>query len=223
MWTRIRTDPVEYCYMYIIFEGVVGTGKTTQSKMLQEALQGYFPKKEVLWTREPGGSEIAEAIRKVVQGTVFQEEMDPTCEAYLYAAARAQSLRAAVLPVLERGGIVIADRSVITSVAWQGYGRGMGKEKIMKMNAFATEGIAPDVIFYLRSNLEEALGRTFDAAGDKFEKFPKAFFEMCERGYEEIKSDLRFVSQWEDIDARGTREEVHGRIMKRMQERKLIP
>ncbi len=209
--------------MYIVFEGVVGTGKTTQSKLLHEALQQRIPKREIIWTREPGGSEIAEAIRKVVQGTAFEEEMHPVCEAYLYAAARAQSLRSVVLPVLERGGGVIADRSVMTSIAWQGYGREMGKEKILEINKPAIEGIMPSVIFYLKGDLEQSLARTFDAAGDKFEKFPKAFFHKCEEGYEDMKNDAMFAPLWEEIDAKGTREEVHARIMKKMLERKLIP
>ena len=113
---------------YIVFEGVVGTGKTTQSKRLVEELKKQFPEKEVIWTREPGGSEIAEAIRTLVQATPFTEKMDPMCEAYLYASARAQSLRTVVLPVLAKGGIVVADRSFCSSVAWQGFGRGLGFE-----------------------------------------------------------------------------------------------
>jgi len=90
---------------YIIFEGCHGTGKTTQSKKLFEFLKKKFPHKEIIWTREPGGGEITESIRKLVQGTKFSEEMDPHCEAYLYAASRAQSLRRIVKPVLEKNGI----------------------------------------------------------------------------------------------------------------------
>lgn len=82
--------------MYIIFEGIIGTGKTTQSKRLFEYLKEQYKDKEVIWTREPGGTEVSDEIRKVVQGTDFEEHMDPICEAYLYASSRAQSLRTVV-------------------------------------------------------------------------------------------------------------------------------
>lgn len=85
---------------YIVFEGIVGCGKTTQSRILAEKLGA-------VWTKEPGGSEVADAIRKVVQGTKFDEEMDPVCEQYLYAASRAQSLRSVVKPLLDKGKIVV--------------------------------------------------------------------------------------------------------------------
>lgn len=88
-------------YMYIVFEGVVGTGKTTQSKRLAVYLQEMYPDKTVLRVREPGTGEIADAIRKLVQGTEFGEHMDPLCETYLYAASRAQVLMTKVIPVLD--------------------------------------------------------------------------------------------------------------------------
>jgi dTMP kinase len=199
--------------MYIVFEGVVGTGKTTQSKMIADFLKEKYPSKEVVWTREPGGSEIAEAIRKVVQGTSFEEQMDPVCEVYLYAAARAQSLRSVVKPVLDRGGIVVADRSFFTSVSWQGYGRGLGKEIVMKVNEMAIQDITPDAVCYLYGDIDAMMARTFDASGDKFEKFPKVFFEACERGYEELAQDERFSSMWQKISAHGSKEEVFARIL----------
>ena len=85
--------------MYIAFEGIVGTGKSTQSKKLYDFLKEQYPSKEVIWTREPGGTEIAQKIRECVQGTEYGEEMGPVCEAYLYAASRAQALRTVVKPV----------------------------------------------------------------------------------------------------------------------------
>lgn len=198
---------------YIVFEGVVGTGKTTQSKMLVEHLTRQFPGREVLWTREPGGSEIAEAIRKVVQATPFAEHMDAVCEAYLYAAARAQSLRSVVRPVLERGGVVIADRSVCSSIAWQGFGQSAGFDTVWNINAGAVEGLLPDAVLYLDLPVDVGMSRTFDAAGDKFEKFPAAFFEKCREGYAAIATDDRFRTLWHAIDASGTREDVFSRIL----------
>ena len=91
--------------IYIVFEGIVGSGKTTHSKLLVERLKKDFPKREVVWTREPGGSEIAGAIRKIIQSNEFEEDIDSVAETYLFAAARAQTLRKVVGPVLKRGGI----------------------------------------------------------------------------------------------------------------------
>lgn len=198
---------------YIVFEGVVGTGKTTQSKQLQAYLAHRFPEREVVWTREPGGSEIAEAIRKLVQGTPFTEAMDPVCDAYLYAAARAQSLRSAVKPVLDRGGIVVADRSVFTSVAWQGFGQGLGFDLVWRINEQAVHELLPDVVLYLDLDISEGLSRTFDAAGDKFEKFPPEFFGRCRDGYAFLAQHDTFRSRWKTIDARGSREDVFARII----------
>lgn len=199
--------------MYIVFEGVVGTGKSTQSKLLTAYLRARFPEREVVWTREPGGSEIAEAIRKVVQGTPFNEAMDPICEAYLYASARAQSLRSVVKPVLDRGGIVVADRSFLTSIGWQGFGHGLGFDTIMKINETAIQGFLPNLVVHLDLDLEKALARTFDASGDKFEKFPPEFFAKCREGYLFLRSHPLFSQSWRTIEATGTIDEVFGKIL----------
>lgn len=199
--------------MYIVFEGVIGTGKTTQSKLLTAYLKARYPEREVVWTREPGGSEIAEAIRKLVQATPFTEQMDPVCEAYLYASARAQSLRTVVKPVLDRGGIVIADRSFLSSVAWQGFGHGAGYETIMKINETAISGCLPDVVSHLDLDIPSAMARTFDATGDKFEKFPAAFFEKCREGYRFTSQQDLFRSSWQTIQATGTIEDVFCKVL----------
>lgn len=201
--------------MYIAFEGVVGTGKSTQSKLLAAYLKARFLEREVIWTREPGGSEIAEAIRTLVQATPFQETMDPTCEAYLYASARAQSLRTVVAPVLAKGGIVIADRSFLTSVAWQGFGHGLGFDAVWRINEPAVGPYIPDAVVYLDLDPAVAMARTFDAAGDKFEKFPPEFFARCRQGYDFLSKHERFAPRWHCIDAQGTREEVFARILSR--------
>lgn len=125
--------------MYIVFEGMVGSGKSTQSKKLFEYLQEKYPDRKIIHVREPGSTIIAQEIRLLAQSRVFEEEMDPICEAYLYAASRAQSLRHLVRPTLEAGGIVIADRSFISSLAYQGEARGLGLDRIMEINQHAVE------------------------------------------------------------------------------------
>ena len=198
---------------YIVFEGIVGTGKSTQSKMLLAHLQKRFPDREIVLTREPGGSEIAEAIRGIVQATPFAEKMDPLCEAYLYASARAQSLRTVVKPVLDRGGIVIADRSVFSSISYQGFGQGLGFDTVWRVNEAAVTDILPDTVIYLELDAATSLARTFDAAGDKFEKFPPDFFTRCAEGYTFLSQHERFQKIWHTVDADGSREEVFARII----------
>jgi dTMP kinase len=198
--------------LYIVFEGVVGTGKSTQSKKLYEFLKKQFPEKETTLTREPGGDEIAEAIRKLVQATDFKQEMMPECEAYLYAASRAQSLRTVVKPALERGAIVISDRSFLTSAAYQGHARGLGIEKILEINKAAAE-IIPDIIFYIDMEPAEGLRRSFDKSGDKFEKEDVEFFRKVEAGYKELSKRYK---QWVNIDGNGSIEKVHRRIAEKL-------
>ena len=96
--------PLSTKSMYIVFEGVIGSGKSTQTKLLANYFKEHYPKKQVIITNEPGGSEIANEIRRTVQGTHIKEGMEPVCEAYLYASSRAQTLRAVVKPVLDKGG-----------------------------------------------------------------------------------------------------------------------
>ena len=198
--------------IYIVFEGIVGSGKTTQSKMLVERLQRELPKREVVWTREPGGSEIAGAIRKIVQATEFEEEMQAVCEAYLYAAARAQSLRAIVRPVIKRGGIVVADRSYLTSVAFQGSGRGMGNELVFKINEVAIDGTNPNLVFFINVDPATSLKRTRDIKGDKFEAMQVDFFKKALKGYDFAAKKLK--KSWRKIDGSKEIEQVHEQIYK---------
>jgi dTMP kinase len=185
--------------MYIVFEGIVGTGKTTHSKKLFDFLKVKYPKKEIVWTREPGGTEISQKIRKIVQGTTFNEEMCPECEAYLYASSRAQTLRTIVKPTLESEGIVISDRSFITSLAFQGYGRDMGIEKIMQINKVAIEGFIPDLVVFLDYDVKECISRTYDGDEDKFERFGADFFEKVKDGYTEVSKLSIFKNRWVNV------------------------
>ncbi|MBU0534893.1 MAG: dTMP kinase [Patescibacteria group bacterium] len=185
--------------MYIVFEGIVGTGKTTLSKKLYDYLKEKYPRKEVVWTREPGGTEIAQKIRECVQGTNFNEDMDPICEAYLYAASRAQSLRTIVKPIIEKGGIAIADRSFITSMANQGYGRELGVKRALKINEPAVEGIHPDLVVFLDVDPKIAITRVYDGSGDKFERFGIDFYRKLHSGYKKISKMKMFKNKWVNV------------------------
>lgn len=199
--------------IYIVIEGIVGTGKSTQSKKIQEYLRKKYPNKEIILTREPGGTEIAENIRKAVQGTKYEEEMDPICEAYLYAGARAQSLRKIVKQINNKDTIVISDRSFITSTANQGEGRSIGIDKVLKINEIAIEGFLPDIVFFLDLPYKMGLKRVFDHSGDKFESLGEDFYSKVEEGYKKIQMKKGLFSHWINIDATGNENEVFKKIV----------
>lgn len=201
---------------YIVFEGMVGTGKSTQSKKLAHFLERQFPQKEIVWTYEPGGSEVADAIRRVVQATSFREEMDPTAEAYLYAASRAQTLRKIVKPALERNAIVISDRSFITSLAFQGLGRGIGLDFTLEINKSAIQAAIPDLVILLKLPPEESLKRVLDIKGDKFESESLDFFRRVVKGYQKISRLPMFKGRWIDTNADGNISDVFYKVLKRI-------
>ena len=198
--------------MYIVFEGMVGSGKTTQSKKLFEYLQEKYPERKIIQAREPGSTIIAQEIRLLAQSRVFEEEMDPVCEAYLYAASRAQSLRHLVRPTLEAGGVVISDRSFISSLAYQGEARGLWFDRVLEINKQAVEWIIPDIVIHIYGDIAHSLARTFDATGDKFERMGIDFFEKIDKGYNKAGKLPLLINAWKDIDGRGTIEEVFERI-----------
>lgn len=198
---------------YIVFEGVVGAGKTTQSKRLVESLRVQFPEREILWTREPGGDEIAEAIRELVQARPFTIPMESICEAYLFAAARAQSLRAVVRPAVERGAIVIADRNYVSSVAFQGFGRNLGVDTILRINEEAVKACVPDCLLFLDVPLEVALARTSDRAGDKFEALDLDFHARVAQGYASMSQHPLLRTVWHRVEADVSADEVFAKIV----------
>lgn len=199
---------------YIVFEGVVGSGKTTQSKLLVERLKKDFPKKEIIWTREPGGSEIAGAIRRLVQASEYEEEMEPVSEAYLYAAARAQMLRKVVWPALKRGAVVVSDRSFVTSLAFQAGGRGLPFDLVLEINKSAIGHRKPDILFFIDMDPAMSLKRARDKIGDKWERMPVEFFRKTRKGYLFAKKKLRRV--WVDVDGSKSVEEISDEIYSRV-------
>ncbi len=200
--------------MYIVFEWTVGTGKTTQSKMLIEHLKSLYPDKEVLRVREPGKTPIAEAIRTLVQWTAFEEEMNALCEAYLYSAARAQLINTVIKPALARWAIVVSDRSFWSSLSYQWYAKEMWIETIWEVNKPIVKDYLPDIVFFFDMPVDIGLSRTFDGAGDKHELNGKEFFEKAHEWYLQCLADTRFAKKSIKIDALGTKEEVFERIIK---------
>ena len=170
--------------VFISMEGMDGCGKTTQRAALTEHLKrlGW----RVTATREPGGDEVAEKIRELVLDPINKTMCDEA-EAYLYAASRAQNVRAVVRPALERGDAVVCDRFVDSSVAYQGAGRQLGTERVAALNAMAVGDTMPDITVYLRMPADVALSRRLSASKpDRLEQQKADFFSRTYQAYEQL-------------------------------------
>ena len=187
---------------FITFEGPDGSGKTTISTEVQKRLTaaGY----DAIYTREPGGIDIAEQIRRVILDPK-NVNMDAKTEALLYAASRRQHLIEKVLPALEKGQIVICDRFIDSSLSYQGYARGLGIEEVFRINEFAIEGHFPDATVYLNLAYEEGLKRIETRAfKDRLDLETTNFHKLVSKGYEEVlkkyKHRMKIVDASQDIE-----------------------
>lgn len=182
---------------YIAFEGIVGCGKTTQSKLLHKKLIKEFPDREVIWTKEPGGTPVADAIREILLH--FPQdlgEMLPLTEAYLFAGSRAELLRRVVGPTIEKGGIAVSDRSYYSSRAFQGIARGLGLEVVESINSFAVGNILPDKVIFPDIAPELGLLRKQGRQGnDRFDDKDIFFHQKVREGYWFLanKESQRFI------------------------------
>ena len=195
--------------IFISMEGMDGCGKTTQRTALVRHLEAMGW--EVTQTREPGGDGIAEKIRQIILDPANTEMFDET-EAYLYAASRAQNVRAIIRPAVEDGRLVVCDRFVDSSIAYQGGGRGLGAERIGDLNAMATGGCLPDLTIYLDMAAGKAIERRRSAGvPDRLERQKDSFYERTQRAYDALfsKGDRSVVH----VDAAGSIEEVSERML----------
>ena len=147
--------------IFITFEGVEGSGKSTQVRKLVETLQAEG--RDVVLTREPGGPPVAERIREVLLDPA-SKDMNPRTEALLYAAARTEHVRCVVAPALDEGKIVVCDRFIDSSVAYQGFARELGEHDVLEINRWAVEGLFPDVVVLLDVDADEGLRRVHERA-----------------------------------------------------------
>ncbi len=188
---------------FLTVEGPDGSGKTTQVDLLQKRLKQFgFT---VLRTREPGGCRISEEIRRIILDTSNMEMCD-TCEALLYAASRAQHVHEVIRPAVERGELVLCDRFVDSSVAYQGGGRELGVETIQQINEPAVAGMEPDATLYLAIDHETAMRRRFAASEpDRLELAADDFHARVQKAYERLirenKKRFLVVDASQDIDA----------------------
>lgn len=190
--------------LFIALEGPDGSGKSTIAEKLKNYIEDLGLK--CVLTREPGGTPIGEDIRGVLLDNK-NTEMSSKTEALLYAAARAQHVNEKIKPLLDKGYIVISDRYVLSSLAYQGHARGLGIEEVMEINKFAMDGIYPDKVLFFEISPEEALSRKFiDREADRLENAGADFHNTTYEGYK--KAIEMYDKNVSLIDANGTVKET---------------
>lgn len=202
---------------FITFEGPDGSGKTTISRKVVEALknEGY----DVVYTREPGGIEIAEEIRNVILDPK-NTKMDIRTEALLYAASRRQHLVEKILPALKAQKLVICDRFVDSSLAYQGVGRGIGIDEVFQINQFAIDDHMPELTLYLDVNAQTGLSRiTSRKFKDRLDQEDISFHLEVVKGYEQVVE--RFKDRIVKIDANRSITAIVQEALKTIHERVL--
>lgn len=192
--------------LFITFEGADGCGKTTQLNLLKDYLtaKGYA----VILTREPGGKGLGEKIREILLN--YDGKVADRCESFLFLADRAQNIETIVKPAIESGKIVLCDRHTDSSVAYQGYGRGLDIEQIKMLNNLATGGKQPDLTLVFDVDIETSMQRVGNEK-DRMESSGKEFFNRVRNGYLEMAKQeperLKIVDSTKSID------KVHKRVI----------
>lgn len=175
--------------MFITFEGGEGSGKSTVIKEIAKRIADTG--REVVLTREPGGTPIGEEIRNVILEKK-NTAMDPRTEALLYAASRRQHLVEKIIPALKQGKVVISDRFLDSSLAYQGMARGLGMAEVYQLNLFATEGMEPDLTIYLSLDPEAGIERIEANPNREVNRLDLekiSFHELVHKGFEELTKD----------------------------------
>ncbi len=200
---------------FISFEGIEGSGKSTQARLLAHALSDKGIR--CIVTREPGGTPLGERIREIV----LRSELSPMAELFLYLAVRAEHLREIIIPSLRDGIWVISDRYSDATVAYQGYGRGLSIDKILELNRIATSGIFPHITFLLdvpaEIGIQRAMSRISDTGmePDRFERESLEFHRRVRDGY--LMLAEMEPGRIKVIDAVDDREKIHKKVMSHLE------
>jgi len=202
---------------FLSMEGPDGCGKTTQANLLEQSLRqlGF----DLVRTREPGGCPISEKIRQIILDTE-NAEMCGTCEALLYAASRAQHVHQVIRPAVEAGKVVLSDRFVDSSVAYQGGGRAMGVDMIRQINEPAVDGMLPDATVYLAIDHDTAMKRRLSASRpDRLEMESSVFHGRVQAAYEELinRDRQRFIVVSGDQPVEEIARQVLRQVLKRLE------
>jgi dTMP kinase len=190
--------------MFISLEGIDGSGKSTQAKLLAQELGG-----DTVLLREPGGTPVGERIRDVLKDP--EAELDPLAELLLFCAARAELVKEVIRPALEADRDVVCDRFSDSSVAYQGIARGLGAERVEEMCDLATEGLWPDATILLRIDPGRAAKRISGRAADRFEGEGMELQARVASGYEEVAR--RHQDRIHVVEADAHADDVHAAVM----------
>ncbi len=194
--------------MFVSFEGVDGSGKTTQARLLREHLRALG--REVVATREPGGTELGEELRRLV---LNGPQISPWAEAALFAAARAEHAAEVIRPALGRGADVVCDRFVDSSLAYQGIARGLGLDLVLQLNLTVLEGLLPDRTFVVALDAATAAARR-RGEPDRIEQEGESFQAEVGRAYAQLAE--RFPDRVELIDGTQAPEEIAAAVRTRL-------
>jgi dTMP kinase len=188
--------------LFVTFEGIDRSGKTTQARLLCQALGA-----DALGVREPGGTEAGERVRAILKDQSIS--LAPETEALLFAAARAELVSEVILPALAEDRVVVSDRFLDSSLAYQGGARGLGIEDVERVNRFATRALRPDVTFLLEIDPAEAAARAGER--DRFEEEGATLQEAVMAAYQRL-IELE-PGRWRRIDAARSPEEIHAEVL----------
>jgi dTMP kinase len=197
--------------MFVSFEGVDGSGKTTQAGLLASALRGRG--REVVETREPGGPALGEGIRSLL---LDGGEMTAWAEAALFAAARAQLVADVIRPALERGADVVSDRYVDSSLAYQGIARGLGVDRVLELNLAVVGGLLPDRTVLLLVPPGDAAARRTGERADRIEREGEGFAGRVDEAYRELSR--RFPQRVVAFDGTGAPDALAEEIRERLRD-----
>ncbi|WP_269612073.1 dTMP kinase [Prochlorococcus marinus] len=196
---------------FIVFEGIDGSGKTTQINQLSQWIvnTGIIPENnQLVITREPGGTNLGKSIRSLLLNTSKGKSPDSITELLLYAADRSQHVNEIIRPALNKGNWVISDRFCGSTIAYQGYGRKLDIKLIKDLEMIATQGISPDITFLLDIPVEESIERRINIKDDRIEKEGREFLLNVSLGFQALSEDRK----WKKISASNSKENIMSEI-----------
>jgi len=196
---------------FIVFEGIDGSGKTTQINQLSQWIinTDIIPKNnQLVITREPGGTNLGKSIRSLLLNTSKGKSPDSITELLLYAADRSQHVNEIIRPALNKGNWVISDRFCGSTIAYQGFGRKLDMKLIKDLETIATQGVSPDITFLLDIPVEESIKRRINIKDDRIEKEGREFLLNVSLGFQALSEDRK----WKKISAINSKKNIMSEI-----------